>query len=103
MKKIFSTFGFWLTVAIFTLIPLLVLLTEAKQIAIIIGNGSLLKGVIILPFAIAGFINVFRGFCYNLEQTEDKNKIKKYWQFVIYLIFTILSYVALFLAIKEIF
>ena len=59
-----------------------------------IGNGNLILGLCLLPFAIWGAVQIFRGFC----EMGDAGKIDSAWQ----MISTILGFVALFISIKNI-
>lgn len=63
------------------------------KIAKNIGNGNLILGICLLPFAIWGGIQIFRGFC----EMGDTGKIDSAWQ----MISTILGFVALFISIKN--
>ncbi len=66
----------------------------------ILGDGSWLKGLLILPFAINGLALVIRGFIVNLEKLEEK-RITKDWQPSAYFLVLILSYLALLDAVTK--
>ncbi len=59
----------------------------------IIGDGNILIGIIILPLAIWGGIQMFRGFC----EMCDSRKIDSALSFI----FTILGYIALFYILTQ--
>lgn len=67
---------------------------------LILGDGSWLKGLLILPFAINGLILVIKGAIANLDKLEEK-RIKKDWQASAYFAVFILSYLALLDAVTK--
>lgn len=64
---------------------------------LILGDGSWLRGLLVLPFAINGLILVIRGAIANLEKLEEK-RITKGWQVGATSAIFLLSYMALFYA-----
>ena len=64
---------------------------------LILGDGSWLKGLLVLPFAINGLILVIRGAIANLDKLEEKH-LTKGWQVGAYFAIFLLSYMALFYA-----
>lgn len=67
---------------------------------LIIGDGSWLRGLLILPFAINGLILVIKGAIVNLDKLEEK-RITKDWQVSAYFAVFIFSYVALFYVVTK--
>lgn len=55
--------------------------------------------LLMIPLAIIGAINVFRGFCAVLEKDDEKYDFKKDWQVGIYFLLHIGGYLALFYSI----
>ena len=71
---------------------------------LILGDGSWLSGLLILPFAINGLVLVIRGAIANIEKMAEKMEAKrmtKNWQIGTHFLFLILSYLALVYAIKQ--
>lgn len=69
---------------------------------LLLGDGSLLKGILIMPFAVNGLILMLRGAVANLERLEEKHPKIKDWRASAYFASLILSYVALFYAAAKI-
>ena len=68
------------------------------------GNiGYFIINSLAVPFIFIGGINIIRGFCTVLEKDQQNFEFKKYWQFTIYLIITIIGYIAVGLAIAQFF
>ncbi len=59
----------------------------------IVGKGSLIIGIVILPLSIYGAIQIFRGFC----ALCDQDKISSHWNFIL----TIISILTLLFAILQ--
>jgi hypothetical protein len=68
---------------------------------LIIGDGSILKGIIISVLSINGLYLMFRGFASNLDHLEDKPHINKSWKASLYFVLIILSYIAVFYAASK--
>lgn len=70
---------------------------------IILGDGSLVRGLVILPFAISGLILVFKGAFAYLEKVNEKytKKFKKDWQIGAVGTIYLLSYLGLFYAVSK--
>ena len=56
-----------------------------------------------IPLAIIGGFNVFKGFCAVLEKADQKYDFKKDWQLGLYLLIHIGGYLALFYVIIKYF
>lgn len=69
---------------------------------LILGDGSLLIGILILPFAVNGLILVIKGAFAYLEKIDEKYSFKKNWQIGLLGTITLLSYVGLFYAISKV-
>lgn len=65
-----------------------------------LGDGSLVKGLLLLPFAVNGLILLLKGAISNIEKLEEKH-ITKGWIASAYFAILILSYLALAYAIKQ--
>ena len=101
MKKFFLNILSYLFIAAVVLVPLAVLFQDCYDIFLKLGGGSVIIGVIVTLLAVIGGCNVVRGFFAVLVMDENKygRKTKKNWKFVIYLIFYIGGYLALYYAI----
>lgn len=66
-----------------------------------LGDGSVIKGIIISLLSINGLYLMFRGFASNLDHLEDKPNIKKDWKASLYFVLIILSYLAVFYAASK--
>ncbi len=60
--------------------------------------GYFLLNLFSIPFILFGGFNFIRGSISVIE--KDEKHFKKYWKFVIYIIATIIGYVALYYAIR---
>ena len=69
---------------------------------IILGDGSLLVGILILPFAVNGLILVIKGAFAYLEKLDEKRSFTKNWQVGLFGVATMLSYLGLFYTISKI-
>ena len=65
-----------------------------------LGDGSLVKGLLTLPFAVNGLILLLKGAIANIEKLEEKH-ITQGWIASAYFAILILSYLALAYAIKQ--
>ena len=65
-----------------------------------LGDGSLVKGLLTLPFAVNGLILLLKGAIANIEKLEEK-RITKDWQISAHFLIIFLSYIALVYAIKQ--
>ena len=68
---------------------------------LILGDGSLLKGILILPFAIYGLILFLKGAIANIDEVNTKNTLKKNWQIGAWFTTFLLSYIAFVYAITR--
>lgn len=68
---------------------------------IILGNGSLIKGILVFPFAISGLILFFKGVFSNIDEIGQKFTFKKDWQASLFFLIIILSYTAFVYAITK--
>jgi hypothetical protein len=68
---------------------------------LILGDGSLIKGILILPFAINGVILVIKGAIANLDKLDETRTVKTNWQAGAYFSVFILSYSALLYAVAK--
>ena len=68
---------------------------------LILGDGSLMKGILLLPFAICGLILFIKGAIANLDEINEKYTFKKDWQVSAFFLVFILSYMALVYAISR--
>ena len=68
---------------------------------IILGDGSLIKGLAVLPFAIIGLILFLKGAIANLDEIGQKITFKKDWQINTCFAVLILSYMAFVYAITR--
>ena len=68
---------------------------------LILGDGSLLKGILTLPFAIYGLILFLKGAIANIDEMDTKNILKKKWQTSAWFTIFILSYIAFVYAITK--
>ena len=103
MKKFLSKFGWYIFIAIIILIPLSLTLLEIIPALRAVGGGSIIKGIIIAPFALVGAVNLFRGACAVMERDAETYDFNKSWKCSVYFLVTILGYVALFYVAGEIF
>ena len=69
---------------------------------IILGDGSLLIGILIIPFAVNGLILVIKGALAYLEKIDEKYSFAKNWQVGLFGVITFLSYIGLFYAISKV-
>lgn len=69
---------------------------------LILGDGSLLIGILILPFAVNGLILVIKGAFAYLEKIDEKYSFAKGWQVGLFGAVTLLSYLGLFYAISKV-
>ena len=67
---------------------------------LILGDGSWLKGLLLLPFVVNGLFLVIKGAIANLDKLDEK-RITKDWQAGAYFLVFILSYLALLDAIRK--
>lgn len=68
---------------------------------IILGDGSLIKGILVMPFAITGLILFLRGAVSNIEEIGQKFTFRKDWQASLFFLIIILSYIAFVDAITK--
>ena len=68
---------------------------------IILGDGSLLKGLLTLPFAINGLRLVVKGVFANLEEIDGKYTFTKGWQVSLFGTIISFSYLGFFYAVTR--
>ena len=68
---------------------------------LILGDGSLIKGILILPFVINGFILLIKGALANMVKLDETRTVKKEWQASAYFAVFIFSYLALMYAVAK--
>ena len=68
---------------------------------IILGDGSIIKGILVFPFVIGGLILFLRGAASNIEEIGQKFTFRKDWQVGLFLLIIILSYMAFVYAITR--
>ena len=66
-----------------------------------LGDGSLIKGIVILPFAFNGLLLVIKGAFAYLEEIDQKHTFKKNWHISLFFLLIILSYTAFVYAITR--
>lgn len=70
-----------------------------------IGSGNWVIGLIIAPFAVISLIQVFRGAIFNFNVDTDifgLDDKRKDWKATLYIVINLLSYMALYIALKRI-
>lgn len=102
MKKFFSNLlsNIWLALLEIILIIGAVygIVSFCEPFVTILGDGSLLKGILMMPFGIFGMIQFFRGAVKVLESDcEDMECAghKQTWKLTLYVLFSLFSYFAL--------
>ena len=68
---------------------------------IVLGDGSLIKGILVLPFVIFGLILFLRGAISNIDEIGQKFTFKKNWQVGLFFLIIIFSYMAFVDAITK--
>ena len=105
IKKFFdnlSTLGCMLPLILGGLVPIVIMFVKLWKSSD--GNiGLFILNLILIPLAIIGGINMFRGFCLVLEEADQKYDFKKDWHISIYLLIHIGGYLALFYILKRYF
>ena len=99
-KKILVLLGsavFIVIVIAYCGVGILGLLRTVYQVIQIAGGGSFVLGIFIIPFFIFGAIQIFRGFFALAE--ADERKFTKAWHGSVYLLCSILGYLAVLYAI----
>ena len=105
MKKFFKEHGWWLSLIPIALIILLIIGVYVGGIIDFFRKvwefsnksiGMTILNVLLIPFAILGGVNLFRGFFTILETDAENLEIQKYWQFVVYFVMNVVGYFALF-------
>lgn len=69
---------------------------------LLLGDGSLIKGILVLPFAVYGLILVIKGAFANLEKVDAKYNITKDWQVGALGAIYLLSYLGFLYAVGKI-
>lgn len=105
MKDFFS--NLWLAILILFLFvgAIIGIVSFCEPFVTMLGNGSLLRGIILMPFGIFGVIQFIRGIFRVLgadaEAFESYGQ-KNYWKFCIYVLLNIFSYFALIIIFRSI-
>lgn len=68
----------------------------------ILGDGSLIKGLLLLPFAVNGLILIIKGAFAYLEKVDEKYTFTKDWQVGAFGAISLLSYLAFLYAVSKI-
>ena len=68
---------------------------------LLLGDGSLIRGILVLPFAICGLILVIRGAFATLEKLDTKLNITKGWQVGLLGTIYLLSYLGFLYAVAK--
>jgi hypothetical protein len=68
---------------------------------LILGDGSLIHGIVILPFAINGLLLVIKGAIAYLEKVDQKYTFKKNWQVGAFGVISLLSYLGFIYAVTK--
>ena len=68
---------------------------------IILGVGSIIKGILVMPFVISGLILFLRGAISNIDEIGEKFTFKKNWQVGLFFLIIIFSYIAFVDAITK--
>ena len=68
---------------------------------LILGDGSLIQGIVILPFAINGLLLVIKGAIAYLEKVDQKYTFKKNWHVGAFGVISLLSYLGFIYAVTK--
>lgn len=68
----------------------------------LLGDGSLIYGLLILPFAVNGLILIIKGAFAYIEKIDEKYTFTKDWQVGAYAVISLLSYLAFLYAAAKI-
>ena len=71
------------------------------DIILLLGNGSWVIGLFTLPFSISGLILFIKGVFALLEKIEKKYDFKSTFSVGLFGVLLLLSYIALFIAVKR--
>ena len=67
----------------------------------VLGDGSLIKGILLLPFAVNGLILIIKGAFAYLEKVDEKHTFTKDWQVGAFGATSLLSYLAFLYAVSK--
>lgn len=70
---------------------------------LLLGNGSLIKGMLVLPFAVYGLILVIKGAFAYLDKIDTKYNFTKNWQVGLFGAIHWLSYLGFLYAVSKLF
>lgn len=107
MKKLKEKLsGFFSNIGVIVFLAIILLASLYPIIMMLVGLwrisnehlGYFLLNLFSIPFILFGFFNFIRGSISVIE--KDEEHFEKYWKFVIYIIATIIGYVALYFAIS---
>ena len=103
MKDFFSSVFCYLIIAALVIVTIVSLLSFCAPFVVALGNGSVLRGVLTLPFGMFGLVQFIRGalhiFDADLKKLEDT--IKRPWQLALYIMSSLASYYFLFEIIRN--
>ena len=98
MKNFFSNIWFAFLIIILILGAVAGIVSFCEPFVTILGDGSLLKGILLLPFGIFGIVQFFRGAMKVLESDCTDMECaghKQTWKLALYVLFYLFSYFAL--------
>lgn len=98
MKNFFSNIWFAFLIIILILGSVVGIVSFCEPFVTILGDGSILKGILLLPFGIFGIVQFFRGAmkvfesdCTDMECAGHKQT----WKLALYVLLSIISYFVL--------
>lgn len=98
MKNFFSNIWFTFLIIILILGAVVGIVSFCEPFVTILGGGSILKGILLLPFGIFGIVQFFRGAMKVLESDCTDMECaghKQTWKLALYVLVSIFSYFAL--------
>ena len=98
MKNFFSNIWFAFLIIILILGAVVGIVSFCEPFVTILGDGSVLKGILLLPFGIFGIVQFFRGAMKVLESDCTDMECaghKQTWKLAVYVLFSLFSYFAL--------
>ena len=105
MKNFFSNIWFTFLIIILILGAVVGIVSFCEPFVTILGGGSILKGILLLPFGLFGLIQFYRGAmkvfesdCTDIECAGHKQT----WKLVLYVLFSLFSYFALIEILRSI-
>jgi hypothetical protein len=108
MKEFFSNLFFYLFLILIAIVVILCacfnLVSFCEPIVLTLGGGSILRGILLLPFAIFGMIQIIRGSIkvFDSDANNMESILTKYeWVAPLYFLLSIFSYFVLFQFIQD--